>query len=371
MKLAILITNPNHHLELTLGLARLWKQRGDEVVYVSLCELRRMRSPEEVFQKEGLDFVKFTELPGNLKPSSGKKSLGKSNSRLRALVQKAFWLLKLKPFIKRSFRGADKVLLMNDAAFPGDRICKWLNSKSIPFYLMQEGIRFPLPAESEVKYGGGGARKVLAWGKRSAEHFEKVADRDTKIVVTGSPRFNRFLKEVGDMPDLRGTEKVLGVFTNPIDDQGFCTKDKKLELFESFLIRTADYINHNEITLALKCHPREDLSGYTEIAHKYVGKVEELPASILEAIMRVHAGVIMASTVGLELLGAERPIAQMEIPEFGYVFDYTDDKSVVKLPMDGVLNLESLFEGTVDLTYFQEHVEVGESIEEMYRNIHG
>lgn len=369
MKLAILITNPNHHLELSLGLAKLWKQRGGEVKYVSLCEMRRMPSPESVFKSESLNFVRFSELPGNLKPSSGKKSLGKSDSRLRTLVQRAFWLIRLKPFIKEAFKGVDKVLLMNDAAFPGNYICKWLRHNNIPFYLMQEGIRFPLPAETEVKYGGGGAEKVFSWGKRSAEHFRNVVDRNTEVVVTGSPRFNNFLRQISSAPDPRGSERTLGVFTNPIDDQGFCSKEEKLALFESFLTRCADYINRNEIVLGLKCHPREDLSGYNEIAQKYVAKVEELPGSISEAILKVHAGVIMASTVGLELLGAQRPIAQMEIPGFGYVFDYTDDESVVKVPVKGDINLESLFEDAVDLSYFEEHVERGESIERMYQYI--
>jgi len=371
VKLAILITNPNHHLELTLGLAKRWKEKGDEVKYVSLCEMRRMPSPVETFEGEGLDFVRFAELPGNLKPSSGKKSLGKSNSRLRALVQKAFWLIKLKPFIKASLKDVDKVLLLNDAAFPGDRICRWLKGKKIPFYLMQEGIRFPLPAETEVKYGGGGAEKVLSWGKRSAAHFGKVVENTTEVAVAGSPRFDSFLQQVNSAPDPRGTEKILGVFTNPIDDQGFCSKEKKLALFESLILRSAGYVNQNGITLGLKCHPREDVSEYLKIAHRHVHKVEELPRNIMEAILKVNAGIIMASTVGLELLGAKRPIAQMEIPGFGYVFDYTDDGSVVKIPVEGDFDLTGLFEDKVDLTYFEEHVESGDSVKRMYQLIKG
>ncbi|GAB5522317.1 MAG: hypothetical protein Roseis2KO_01890 [Roseivirga sp.] len=369
MKLAILITNPNHHLELSLGVARLVKEAGDEVKYVSLCELRRMHSPIDTFKLEGLDYVKFSDLPPQLKPSSGKKSLGKSDSKLRALVQTAFWWLKLRPFVKKAFKGVDKVLLMNDGAFPGNKICSWLKKQKIPFSLLQEGIRFPLPNQSDSKYGGAGAEKVLAWGERSATHFSQVVAAGTEVVVAGSPRFDNFLKEVEDAPVAASEVKRLGIFTNPIDDLGFCSKDDKLKLFEGFLSRAADYLNSNEVTVSIKCHPREEVDEYIEIGAKYINRLEKSPTKIFEAIMEVDAGVIMASTVGLELLGARKLFAQLEIPGYGYVFDYTDDEKVVKIPVEGDFELGSLFEDTADLTYFHEHVAEGGSIERIYNHI--
>ncbi len=369
MKLAILITNPNHHLELTLEVAKLAKQAGNQVRYISLCELRRMPSPTDVFKKEELDFVKFSELPKQLKPSSGKQSLGKSDSSIRALVRNLFWFLKIKPFIKTAIKGVDKVILMNDAAFPGDKISNFLKRKGISFYLIQEGIRFPLPNETEVKYGGNGASKVFAWGKRSATHFKEVAGKDTKVVVSGSPRFDMFLNSFERMGKERVSGKRLGIFTNPIDDQGFCTKAEKLNLFESFVKRGASYLNNNKVAVSIKSHPREDVHEYLSIAEKYLDSFEQAPDSIMEAISDVSAGVVMASTVGLELLGAKRRFGQMEIPEYGYVFDYTDDPDVIKIPLTGTFELDTLFEDSIDLTYFHEHIDVGESSERIYQQI--
>lgn len=369
MRLAILITNPNHHLELTLGAAKIAKESGDEVLYVSLCELRRMQSPVETFEKEGFNFAKFADLPKQLKPSSGKKSLGDSNSLKRRLIRSAFWIIKLKPFVEKAFKGVDKVLLLNDAAFPGDKIANWLTKKNIPFYLLQEGIRFPLPNESEVKYGGNGAEKVLSWGKRSASHFEKVASGTTKVVVTGSPRFDAFLKEFSDTSERKERKKKLGIFTNPIDDQGFCSTSEKMELFENFVKRASKYFNSNNIHVEIKSHPREDAIEYLTIAQKHLDEVKLSPKHIVEAISNVDAGVIMASTVGLELLAAKKRFAQIEIPDFGYVFDYTDDLNVVKIPTEGAFELESLFEDSIDLVYFHEHIEEGESSEKIYKQI--
>lgn len=358
MRIGILITNPNHHLELTIGVAKLLQSNGHVVVYVSLCELRRMASPEEAFKMAGIEYIKFGNLPKNLKPSSGKQSLGKSDSTIRSIVRTVFWQLKLRPFIKRTLLGFDKVLLMNDAAFPGNKICNWLKTASIPFYLLQEGIRFPLPNEAQVKYGANGARKVMVWGERSAKHFGPIVHRETEVVITGSPRFNKFLEDIQSYPLKDVSQKVLGVFTNPIDDQGFCDKKTKLELFESFVARAAPQLKSLGVQLGIKCHPREDAQEYLILANKYISAFE-LPKSIVEAILKVDAGVIMASTVGLELLGVKRKIAQLEIPNYGYVFDYHESADVLKIPVEGDFDLSVLFGAQAEISYFYEHIAIG------------
>ena len=360
MKLAILITNPNHHVELTIGAAKLMKEEGHQVTYVSLCELRRMASPVALFKNEGLDYVKFGKLPQNLKPSSGKQTLGKSDSLLRHLVRRVFWLVKLKPFIKKNLAGFDKVLLMNDAAFPGDQICSWLKHKSIPFYLLQEGIRFPLPNETDLKYGANGAKKVMVWGERSAQHFRTIVATGTDVVVTGSPKFDKFLTDIASSPVKDAKKKVLGVFTNPIDDQGFCSPEVKLELFERFVQRAAPQLQDMDVQLCIKCHPRENIEEYLTIANKYLHTIV-LPEKIVDAVLAVDAGVIMASTVGLELIGAKRRIAQLEIPNFGYVFDYQECQDSVCIPLEGEFDLSILFGRSTEFTYFYKHIAAGNS----------
>ena len=369
MRIGILITNPNHHVGMTLGVAKLAKSEGHEVEYISLCELRRMPTPVERFKKEGVACKKFAELPKNLKPSSGKQTLGSSDSKVRALVRYAFWRLKLKPFISKTLKGYDNVLLLNDAAFPGDRICGWLKSKQIPFTLLQEGIRFPLPGESEVKYGGNGARSVMVWGQRSAQHFAKVIAPTTQVVVTGSPRFDEFLAYFAQAGQAAETQKTLGLFTNPIDDQGFCSKSRKIEMVKDFLANQGAYLNQQKVRLIIKSHPREDVQEYYSIATQYVDDVQIGPSDIKECINLVQAGVIMASTVGLELLGAGKALAQMEIPGHGYVFDYTDHPGLVKVPLEREVDLSSLFAQKPDFSYFEEHIKKGNAVKLIYEGL--
>ncbi|NIY17465.1 MAG: hypothetical protein GWM98_22595, partial [Nitrospinaceae bacterium] len=56
----------------------------------------------------------------------------------------------LKRPLKRLFsQKPSLVVLPNDAAFPYDLIVAMLKTAGIPFVLMQEGIRFPLPGSEE------------------------------------------------------------------------------------------------------------------------------------------------------------------------------------------------------------------------------
>lgn len=362
MKIGIVITNPNHHFEMTIEVARVLKSEGHEPYYVSLCEFRRMRTPEEQLESNGIPYVKQKPISEDLKPSSGASTLGSNQSPLRKVLRKVFWWLKLKSFISGNLRSADVVLMLNDTAFPGDHIAEWLKSKKIPFCLLQEGIRFPLPGEGASSYGGAGAKKLFSWGERSAQYFQSVAKPQTEVLVTGSPRFDQFLDEVRALrkPD----QMTLGVFTNPIDDQGFCSKQQKLELFESFVERAAVFLKTEGIILGVKCHPREDINEYLALANKHIETIE-LDKDIKKAIGQVNAGIIMASTVGLELLGANRAIGQLEIPGHGWVFDYTESGAVLKIPLSGTFDLSGLFEQHGRIVYFNEHVRQGNSAQDI------
>ena len=220
---------------------------------------------------------------------------------------------------------------------------------------MQEGIRFPLPCETEINYGAAGAQKIMVWGERSARYFESVKSVGSEVVITGSPRFEGFLKRA-EVVNVKTENSILGVFTNPIDDQGFCTKDEKLALFERFIERGAAQINQSGLILGIKTHPREDVNEYLKIAQKYLDQAIALPNDIVEAVKSVYAGIIFASTVGIELLLLGKRLAQIEIPGYGYVFDYDQDPDMLKIPLEGSFDLAVLETEKVKNGYIQSHV---------------
>ena len=78
------------------------------------------------------------------------------------------------------------------------------------------------------------------------------------------------------------------------------------------------------------------MNEYLKIAQKYLDQAIALPNDIVEAIKSVYAGTI-ASTVGIELLLLGKRLAQIEIPGYGYVFDYDQDPDMLKIPLREVL----------------------------------
>ncbi len=330
-----LITNPNHHLQLALPVIReLQKEDGISVCVLSLCEFRRMATPVEELKAHG---IPYRILPGfrrlGLKPSSGRQSLGASNSNKRKLARQLAWQLYLqRPFL-RATRHTGEVVLLNDSAYPGNHIAEALRRRNIPFYLMQEGIRFPLPNETaDNSYGANGAGLVLAWGEHSRRHFEKIQPPGarTRVIAAGCPRYDRIGEKdyAPEMERLRAAHAFapynLGLFSNPIDDQGFCTPAEKMGLVEGFIQKALPMLAARQGKLWIKLHPREDVASFRQLigANGWEKQVELLSGGLFAILKLMDAAVVMASTVGLEALLMGRPLGVLKLPRHGFVFDY-------------------------------------------------
>lgn len=365
MKVVFLITNPNHHVEVTLPIALALKEKGRGISYISLCELRRMKTPEGLFNEHNIPYHRLNSFGSNAKPSDGQKTLGKSNAKKRLVTQKAFWWLKLRRFIKQHLQEVDKLVFLNDAAFPGNFISALAERKGIERVLLQEGIRFPLPNENESSYGASGVEKILSWGDASKHHFEKVSKAKTKVFAAGSARIDHQLKWFENHPK-SDSQKRLGLFTNPIDDMGYCTTDTKVKMIQEFVEQYALSLNAHNVHVTLKTHPREDPDIYTNRISAKLNHFSVQRGDIKSAIAYVDVGVIMASTVGLELVLAGKHLIQLKIPSFGYPFDYVDQGVAIAedaLDTDKLLNT---FEGSDNhySNYVQHHfANLGASVE--------
>lgn len=366
MNVGILITNPNHHLEITYPIALKLLEQGHKPYYISLCEMRRMSTPMEFFIQRNLEVLRLKKLPDTIKPNTGSKSLGGSNSLLRAVLREVYWRVKLKKFIAQAVSRADRIILMNDAAFPGDRIARYLKTRHIQFDLIQEGIRFPLPNEAKSKYGSGGATRIFSWGDRSAVHFESVKSTQTKVLALGSPRIDKQYEFFNKSTLRSNSQPVLGLFSNPIDDQGFCDFATKIQIVKRFFERYGTLINTNGVKVLIKCHPREAHQDYLTALEPLIDRIEIAKSGIEEAILSVDAGLIMASTVGLELLLAGKRVIQLNIPGHGYVFDYVSGQAAIGEEELDEAHFLTLFDKSqhIEMEYLSSHfANLGHSVD--------
>ncbi len=312
-------------------IARLKQQGHYQCRVISLCSFRGFPSPSDRFPLAD-DFISIPDRQIRPSPTAGKQG-GRASHRLRGVAREVSWQLMLQRPLRHTLQTRpDLVVLPNDAAFPYDHIMKMLHGRDIPFLLMQEGIRFPLPTDKEHDaYGRGGAAAIAAWGENSAAYFRQVGVPAERIYVTGNPRFD-FVRQTEwqTMAAQLTSQLPLGqtnllFLSNPIDDQGFCTTAEKMALVHCFITEITPLFENPEFRLLIKLHGRESLADFTGVCapFPFAAQILILQNEPLYPLFKLaDAAIVLASTVGLEALLFGLPLGVLEIPGTGFVFDY-------------------------------------------------
>lgn len=329
-ELVIIITNPNHHWLNAKPIIEYALSQKRKVKLLSFCKLRRLASPSDRI----LNKVIYKEWGSFISEKENKILLNKvvlKERKRKKILQKLIYRFSLLPFLKKNVSKSSRVLIFNDAAYPMNFFCYYFNKHQIKYYLLQEGIRFPLPnVKEDISYGASGAKIIFSWGEEPKEHFLKISKRNTtQVLVSGAPRYLNIQEEY---KGILTEDNLLGIFTNPIDQLGFCTLEEKTSIFNRFIASIKGWVMENEVTLLLKIHPGEKWSTYEVTLNELNIPYRRAPKDIFKAINQVKAGVIMASTVGLELLLFKKNIAQLPVPDNKYIFDYVENE--VALPID-------------------------------------
>lgn len=340
-------SNPRHHLDMMVPVAHILQQRAVSSRFVSLAELRGFTTPDLSKRLAGIPVHRAIPLGVRRNPAAGAGAGTQGLKGLaRRLTRAAAWHGGLARRLHMLLRGSDVVVLPNDAAYPYGELCRELRAAGTRFALLQEGIRFELPSETDtgLAYGTGGATALCTWGEASAEHFRSLGAPPDSIRITGNPRFDGV-----HPPDWIGRgqqlSKRLGLnrppllfLSNTIDDQGFCTTNEKMELFATFLRESQVLLTRRELPLVVKLHPREDVAAFRRVASKFpamtIRVLEDEP--LFAALAMGEAAVVLASTVGLEALAFGLPLAVMEIPRYGHVFEYVSAGAAVGLRIGSI-----------------------------------
>lgn len=364
-----MLTNDRHHHELLFPVARRLASRHS-LCLLSFCEFRGLRTPISEWRSIGAEVRRVP--PVSMRPTSSAAdrvvASGKRFGAGRARLQSWVWWAALRPFLRLD--KIDLAVLCNDTAFPGSRVVDMLNQRGCPFVLVPEGIRFPLPGETTAAFGTRGASAIACWGMASADYFESLGIQRDRLVVTGCPRYDTILRrdwqvEVqqarasGLMP-----EQYLLFASNPVDDQGFCSKAQKLAAWASFVAEWVPLLEVNGLKLAVRLHPRERLPEFrSSLPEELFSKLVFLPPSLsLHTVIRGSSGVIVwASTVGLEALMHGKRLAVMAVPGHGYVFDYVSSGAAQPIQLQKTDNPERFITGIEEVSrgvsaYLERHI---------------
>lgn len=343
MNLTFVITNDKHHHEMMLPLAQQLAARH-RIHCVSFCEFRGLDTPLAPWQAIGATISRVP--PRNIRPKPGTadalvafgESAGASRSRLHALI----WRGLLRHFAK--LQSPDLVVVPNDAAYPSSYLCADLKRRRIPFVLVQEGIRFPWGTPVKVAYGSGGANAIACWGEGAVDFFTGQGVPTDTLHATGNPRYDAIvqndwaqessqLKRSGVLP-----KRYLLFVSNPIDDQGFCSRAEKLAAFAEFCNRTLPIARAVGLTLAVKLHGRESEQEFMSVLKPGDTDVRFLREGAIHAVLRgAEAVVVWASTAGLEAILHDRPLGVLEVPRRGFIFDYVERGAALGLTLGPAL----------------------------------
>lgn len=245
--------------------------------------------------------------------------------------------------VHKVLKNTKKLVMMNDAAFPGSHfIRKAFKNKNITTYLLQEGIRFKLPAEKNYDaYGSSGVNYLLSWGETSKEFFDNIVKPKTKVLAIGCPRFDVLKVSSPELLDkirlgFYNTPINVLFVSNPIDDQGFCSKDEKLQLFRQFLNQLNSMKDVSQkMQIHLRLHNRENIDDYRSV---WQSMSLDFPVrlsaeeALYDAIQLSSIVVVLSSTVGLECAMLGKQFGVIKLFEHGYAGDYV--KYGVGIPLD-------------------------------------
>lgn len=340
----IIISNDRHHCAMARPLGRLMMDSGSyELRVLSLCEFRGITTPRDPLDHEGVSVVRLARMrrPRGLKSKSrGSKSQG----RFSRVVQALAWLVLLSGNVKRAFVSRpDLVILFNDAAYPYDRICKFLREKRIPFLLVQEGIRFEATenaVEGALNQGRGGATAIAAFGESSAEFFAKQGAPVQSIHLTGNPRFDElsslnFQSKVGQVRrELNLGYRNLLFLSNPIEFHGYCSTEGKLGLVRDFVLAIDPLFEDEGFRLVFKLHGQENPNDFLTAASASSHSSQIVMASnhdLYSLLSTSDAAVIFGTTAGLEALLLGVPLGVIEIPGVGFLHDYVREGAGIPL----------------------------------------
>ena len=324
-------------------------RRGVTARIVSLCELRGFDTPINAIRDLGAEYhvvskVKFSK--SSARVATARRQV---HGFARQLVRSAAWHAVVRMPSLRGARRPGLVVMPNDAAYPYDRIVQRLRSRNVPFLLVQEGIRFELPAATSWKYGQGGAHAIAAWGDASARYFVEVGADPTRVHATGNPRLDSLATgelntRAADVArQLRIEQGAVLYVSNPIDHQGFCSAEAKHQLFERFLVNSADFFKRTGQRLVVKLHSAEDAQAFEQIVERHGATGHVMfphDVAIYPLFKCASAVVVLASTAGLEAILLDRPVGVLPLPGHGYAYDYVSAGGALGLSTDDKLSTQ-------------------------------
>jgi hypothetical protein len=325
------ITAADSHQQIILPVIHLLRARGIPSIVYSDCEVLRTASDTAALDREGVPWVRMADAP--------------------LPISTWEWEAAALPIFKRIPHEVERVrpsllVVLNDRNFPSNAYIKEARRLRIPTLLLQESLRkdlFQKPPFTKLygrwrrkvrlgieeglrKYGQGGCDCIAAWGETSREYFLRVGVPESKIVITGNPRFDqlagadfsgealRLRTELGYAPG----DFLLAFLSSPVERMMIVSKEEKREAFARLIDWVGAMRNDpawRSLFLVFKLHRGEDPSVLQSIlqAHAAEAWARVVDQPLYPFLQASQAALMFSTTAGLEAALLKTPLGILEL----------------------------------------------------------
>jgi hypothetical protein len=325
------ITAADSHQQIILPVIRSLRERGIPAIVYSDCEVLRTASDPAALDREGIPWVRMADAPLPLPMREWEAAALPVRKRIPIELERV---------------GPSLLVVLNDRNFPPNTYLKEARRLRIPTLLVQESLRkdlFQKPPwikrlgrwrrkirlgieEGLRQYGQGGCDAVAAWGETSREYFLRVGVPESRIIVTGNPRFDqlantdfseearRLRADLGYAPG----DFLLAFLSSPVERMMIVSKEEKQEAFGRLIGWVRSMRNDpawGNLFLAFKLHRSEDSSAIRSIiqAHNAEGWARTVDKPLYPFLKASQAALMFSSTAGLEAALLAAPLGILEL----------------------------------------------------------
>lgn len=233
----------------------------------------------------------------------------------------------------------DFVFALNDRGSPRMDLIQDFQARGTPVALVQESIRrddFTINRSNMRWNGQGGCDVVYAWGETSAAYYRRAGVSSERIVMTGSPRIDRFMRDAAALPARNELRREIGLpaespvvlfATNPVYKWNL-REPLVRGAYLHHIGRVLDWAVPLGIHLLIKPHSLEKQDFADWDFEPWLGSLPHATyapdVDLARAISACDAVLVFNSTVALEAALLGKPSGMIAAQDYGHGADFLE-----------------------------------------------
>jgi len=181
------------------------------------------------------------------------------------------------------------------------------------------------------------SKKFLIWGNANYEYYTKNKIEQNKLMITGSPRYDKFFK----MQHYQKNNKIILITPEPITEFSGLADTNLAIRYENLINKIIDSIKKIPNTkIIVKLHPGDDIHNKTllsifekidsSIPIFHIKKISELLEEC-DILLNITCEISDPSTVMIEGMIFEKPVFEISLDEKTNRFEYQENSPILSL----------------------------------------